>query len=158
MNKVSLFITYKRRDSNKWKCQGTVIGKDNHQVLIKHVGAYVRVHPGSLRQVQIMPTQNVSSQKEKENDEDCETSGSQDTTDDYDFIPAANTSNAGNLNIGPDEGIDSACVESDQLGSTDVSEEHTCNSDGSEGISCYPEQSADEEAENPTKLKGEGSC
>ena len=52
----------------------------------------------------------------------------------------------------PNEDIVSACVESSQLGLTEVSEEH--NSDGSEGISCKPEQLADEEAENPTKLNG----
>ena len=62
-----------------------------------------------------MPEQNVSSEKEKENDKDCETPCSQDTTDDNDFIPAPITSNAGNLNIDPNEGIDSACVESSQL-------------------------------------------
>ena len=94
--------------------------------------------------------QNVSSEKEKENDKDCETRCRQDTTDDNDFIPAPNTSNAGNLNIDPNEGIDSACVESSQLGSTEASEEH--NSDGIEGISCNFEQLADEEAENPTEL------
>ena len=103
-------------------------------------GVYVQVHPCSLRHVQIMPEENVSSEKEKENDKDCETSCSQDITDDYDFIPAPNTSNAGNLTIDPDEGIDSACAKSSQLGSTDVSEE---------GISCNPKQ-----AENPTKLNG----
>ena len=81
-----------------------------------------------------MPEQNVSSEKEKENDKDCETLFSQDTTDDSDFIPASNTSNADNLSINSNEGT---CVESSQLGSTEVSEEH--NSDDSEGLSCNPE-------------------
>ena len=147
-------VYYKRRDSNKQKDPGTVTGNDNHHVLVKHGGVYVRVHPCSLRPVQIMPEQNVSLEKEKEDGKDFETLCSQDTTDDYDFIPATNSSNTGNLNIDPDEGVDIACVESSQLGSTDVSEEHTCNSDGSEGISCNPEQSADEEVENTTKLNG----
>ena len=50
-------VYYKRRDSNKWKGPGTVTEKDNHQVLVKHGGVYVRVHPCSLRPVQIMPEQ-----------------------------------------------------------------------------------------------------
>ena len=36
---------YKRNDSKKWKGPGTVIGQDSQQVLIKHGGIYVRVHP-----------------------------------------------------------------------------------------------------------------
>ena len=36
---------YKRNDSKKWKGPGKVIGQDAQQVLIKHGGVYVRVHP-----------------------------------------------------------------------------------------------------------------
>ena len=145
-------VYYKRRDSNRWKGPRTVIGQDNHHVLVKHGGVYVRVNPCSLRPVQVIPEQNVSSEKEKDNDKDCETPCSQDIPYDNDFIPAPNTSNTYNLNIDSNEGIDSACVESRQLSSTKVSEEH--NSDYSEGLSCNPEQLADEEAENLTKLNG----
>ena len=36
---------YKRSNGNKWKGVGTVIGQDGQQVLVKHGGSYVRVHP-----------------------------------------------------------------------------------------------------------------
>ena len=38
-------VYYKRVDSRKWKGPGKVIGQDGQQVLIKHGGVYVRVHP-----------------------------------------------------------------------------------------------------------------
>ena len=38
-------VYYKRNDSKKWKGPGKVIGQDSQQVLIKHGGVYVRVHP-----------------------------------------------------------------------------------------------------------------
>ena len=38
-------VYYKRMDSKHWKGPGTVLGQDNKQVLIKHGGVYVRVHP-----------------------------------------------------------------------------------------------------------------
>ena len=38
-------VYYKRNDSRKWKGPGKVIGQDSQQVLIKHGGMYVRVHP-----------------------------------------------------------------------------------------------------------------
>ena len=38
-------VYYKRADSRKWKGPGKVIGQDGQQVLIKHGGTYVRVHP-----------------------------------------------------------------------------------------------------------------
>ena len=38
-------VYYKRNDSKKWKGPGTVIGRDTQQILIKHGGTYVRVHP-----------------------------------------------------------------------------------------------------------------
>ena len=38
-------VYYKRADSKKWKGPGKVIGQDGQQVLIKHGGIYVRVHP-----------------------------------------------------------------------------------------------------------------
>ena len=39
---------YKRNNSNEWKGPGTVIGQDGQQVLVKHGGSYVRVHPCHL--------------------------------------------------------------------------------------------------------------
>ena len=38
-------VFYKRNDSKKWKGPGKVLGQDSQQVLIKHGGIYVRVHP-----------------------------------------------------------------------------------------------------------------
>ena len=41
-------VYYKRNNSNEWKGSGTVIGQDGQQVLVKHGGSYVRVHPSHL--------------------------------------------------------------------------------------------------------------
>ena len=38
-------VFYKRNDSKCWKGPGNVLGHDGQQVLIKHGGIYVRVHP-----------------------------------------------------------------------------------------------------------------
>ena len=43
-------VYYKRTDSNYWKDLGTVIGHDK-QVIVKHGGSFVRVHPCSLQKV-----------------------------------------------------------------------------------------------------------
>ena len=42
-------VFYKRNESSKWKGPGIVIGRDNHQVFVKHSGTYVRVNPCHLR-------------------------------------------------------------------------------------------------------------
>ena len=44
-------VYYKRKDSDKWKGPGKVIGKENKQILVKHRGYYVRVHPCSSQLV-----------------------------------------------------------------------------------------------------------
>ena len=41
-------VFYKRRESKEWKGPGKVIGQDGQQVLVKHGGTYVRVHPCRL--------------------------------------------------------------------------------------------------------------
>ena len=38
-------VYYKRNDCRKWRGPGKVIGQDSQQILIKHGGVYVRVHP-----------------------------------------------------------------------------------------------------------------
>ena len=38
-------VFYKHNDSKHWKGPGKVLGYDGQQVLIKHGGTYVRVHP-----------------------------------------------------------------------------------------------------------------
>ena len=42
-------VYYKRNDSNQWKGPGTVIGKENKQVIVKHGGQIIRVHPCKLQ-------------------------------------------------------------------------------------------------------------
>ena len=41
-------VYFKRNESEKWMGPGTVIGWEAKQVLIKHGGTYVRVHPCQL--------------------------------------------------------------------------------------------------------------
>ena len=41
-------VYYKRKDSKKWQGPGTVLGSEGNQVLVKHQGIYVRVHPCRL--------------------------------------------------------------------------------------------------------------
>ena len=41
-------VYFKRNESNIWKGPGTVIGAENKQVLVKHGGTFVRVHPCRL--------------------------------------------------------------------------------------------------------------
>ena len=42
-------VYYKRNDSNQWKGPGTVLGKENKQVIVKHGGQHIRVHPCRLQ-------------------------------------------------------------------------------------------------------------
>ena len=42
-------VLFKRIESDRWIGPGTVIGSENKQVLVKHGGTYVRVHPTRLR-------------------------------------------------------------------------------------------------------------
>ena len=41
-------VFFKRNDVRKWQGPGTVIGQDSQQVLVKHGGVYIRVHPCRL--------------------------------------------------------------------------------------------------------------
>ena len=43
-------VYYKRKDSKKWKGPAFVLGKDGQQVLLKHGGYYIRVHPCQFMQ------------------------------------------------------------------------------------------------------------
>ena len=40
---------YKRKNSEKWEGPGKVIEKENKQLLVKHGGYDIRVHPCSLQ-------------------------------------------------------------------------------------------------------------
>ena len=41
-------VYYKRKDTKKWKGPATVMAKDGQQVLLKHGGLYIKVHPCRL--------------------------------------------------------------------------------------------------------------
>ena len=45
-------VYYKRLDARRWRGPAIVLGKDGQQVLLKHGGYYIRVHPCRLRLVQ----------------------------------------------------------------------------------------------------------
>ena len=60
-------VYYKRNNNNEWKGPGTAIGQDGQQVLVKHGGSYVRVHPCRLLLEQVAFGQPmVDSQDEEE--------------------------------------------------------------------------------------------
>ena len=42
---------YKRKDSKRWTGPGTVIGKDRHQIYVKHGGSCLKVNPCHIRPV-----------------------------------------------------------------------------------------------------------
>ena len=44
-------VYYKRRQSDKWRGPGSIIGKEKHQVFVKHGEIYVHVNPCHLRHV-----------------------------------------------------------------------------------------------------------
>ena len=65
-------VYYKRKDSSKWKGPGTVVGKENKQILIKHGGYLHRVHPCSLQLVNSKEDSNkerMEEGREENNDE-----------------------------------------------------------------------------------------
>ena len=47
--KIGDLVYYKCKSSDEWKSPGTVIGKENKQILVKHGGYYIRIHPCSLQ-------------------------------------------------------------------------------------------------------------
>ena len=48
---VGDIVYYKRNDSNKWEGPRKVIGKEDKQILLKHIGYYIKVNPCSLKLV-----------------------------------------------------------------------------------------------------------
>ena len=57
-------VYYKRLDSPKWKGPASVLGKEGQQVLLKHGGHYIRVHPCRLTHVN--PQKNVQQNNAKD--------------------------------------------------------------------------------------------
>ncbi len=59
-------VFYKRNQSDKWRGPATVIGKEKHQVFIKHGGVYLRVNPCHLTHVNDELTFSNEDSKKKE--------------------------------------------------------------------------------------------
>ena len=58
-------VYYKRKDSKRWKGPAFVLGKDGQQVLVKHGGYYIRVHPCRVKLAREQPdTTHQGRQKE----------------------------------------------------------------------------------------------
>ena len=59
-------VFYKRLQEKKWRGPATVLGQEGQQVLVKHGGVYVRVHPCRLSlEKQTIPWQNNSTDKKE---------------------------------------------------------------------------------------------
>ena len=54
-------VYHKCNDCNLWKCPGTVVGKGNTQILVKHGGQCVRVHPCRLQLKNKYQSNNINS-------------------------------------------------------------------------------------------------
>ena len=97
-------VYYKRNDSKKWKGPGKVIGQDSQQVLIKHGGIYVRVHPCRVmlkKAGHLQSTRKSSSSTSSEDDlednsggdsivRNCESSEDEDQQESNDSAPTDN--------------------------------------------------------------------
>ena len=63
-------VFYKRKESKRWKGPAFVLGKDGQQVLLKHGGFYIRVHPCRVRLAR--EDQNCSKKQVVETDKQVE--------------------------------------------------------------------------------------
>ena len=91
-------VYYKRLTNTKWHGPGVVLGQDGQQVLVKHGGVYVRVHPCRLslvevckhlnKQETITPTTEISAKDEglQKNVKDSGDHSSLDESDDDDNV------------------------------------------------------------------------
>ena len=97
-------VYYKRLSNTKWHGPGVVLGQDGQQVLVKHGGVYVRVHPCRLSLVEICkpsnkqetltPTTEVSTKNDglQKNVKDSGDHSSLDESDDDDELVEHGTS------------------------------------------------------------------
>ena len=60
-------VYYKRNDSNQWKGPGTVSGRENKQILVKHGVVYIRAHACRLQHVQNSQMTSTKENIESEN-------------------------------------------------------------------------------------------
>ena len=74
-------VYYKRLGCDYWKGPGIVIGKDNHQVIVKHGGSFIRVHPVSLRLVDASENKQVTENTLKGQTEKPEIVGNEEIQD-----------------------------------------------------------------------------
>ena len=54
-------VYYKRKDSREWHGPAVVLGQDGQQVLVKHGGVYVRVHPCRLNPIKLSSEEGTTS-------------------------------------------------------------------------------------------------
>ena len=63
-------VYFKRENSNLWKWSGTVIGRENKQILAKYGGTYLRVHACQLqhdKDVKTLPECEIEDGKDQTN-------------------------------------------------------------------------------------------
>ena len=68
-------VFYKRINNKRWRGPGTILGQDGQQVLIKHGGTYVRVHPSRVSlesEIKIKINEDQSDQKQSTDSSDSE--------------------------------------------------------------------------------------
>ena len=63
-------VYYKQNDSDQWKGPGTVLRKENKQVIVKHESQHIRVHPCRLQLRN--KYRNIDSNKDDSKDNLCE--------------------------------------------------------------------------------------
>ena len=76
-------VLYKRQNEAKWKGPATVLGKDGQQVLLKHGGYYVRVHPCRLTHVVSRNNSNVPTSHTVDNNSQAATASSDSTVNSH---------------------------------------------------------------------------
>ena len=65
-------VYYKPIDSEIWRGPAVVIGRDSHQVVLKHGGIFIRTHPTSLKKVK-EPSKQYGEVKRFENQTETQT-------------------------------------------------------------------------------------
>ena len=73
-------VYYIRNDLKSWKGPAIVIGRDNHQIIVKHGGLLYRIHPCSLRLANSQCNDSNTSSVDTKIDEN----GKEENEDDYD--------------------------------------------------------------------------
>ena len=77
-------VYYKRKDSSKWHGPATVLGQDGQQVLVKHGGVYIRVHPCRLNPIKIANSANKDTDEQPTSTAEPDNTESTQASPDYD--------------------------------------------------------------------------